>query len=246
MELKSRIFSLKLAFFGCFPTLSVLLVVLGVGRLRDFWAVSGASALFFVLGLLLGKIVQKHRSLSSSGAPVTFCLLAWAGALILSAEAGRSPLVLGLGVLVSLFAFDVAKYLLKRYNLLDRLNDHQTCVWLIFTISAAVPASIGLDQLNHLMSILPIIIYGVVFGWFGPEVIARVVPGMSRPAFLMLGFFFIILSLYGLLETFNPALKYLTPDWVIVVFLSYLACHTMLVSRCISEAVRTSQSDNSI
>lgn len=94
----------------------------------------------------------------------------------------------------------------------------------------------GLAQLNHLISILPITIYGVVFGWFGPEVIARTIPGKSLPALLVGGLFFFILLLYGILETFNPALKYVTPDWGIVVLVSYIACYTMLVSRCVLEA----------
>lgn len=94
----------------------------------------------------------------------------------------------------------------------------------------------SLAQLNHVMSILPIVIYGVVFGWFGPEVIARTIPGKSLPALLVGGLFFLILLLYGILETFNPALKYITPDWGIVAFVSYIACYTMLVSRCVLEA----------
>lgn len=226
---------LKLVFVSCFPALSTLFIVLRLYDMCGLWAAVAASVVFFILGLELGKIVQKHSSLRSSGAPFMFWVLAWMSSLILAHSAGIAPAVLALGGLLGPFSLRLFMFLLKKYNLVNRLESHQTYAWLIFTSSAAVPASMSLTQLNNVMSSLPIIIYVVVFGWFGPEVIARVVPGKSPPALIVGGFLFIIISFYAILGTLDPALKYVTPDWVVVVFFSYLACYTMLVSRCVLE-----------
>ena len=183
--------------------------------------------------------MQNHSSLKSSGAPFIFYLFAWLGSVCLAAWARKAPVVLALGGLLGPFLSRFVRSLLKKYDLPDRLERHHSCVWLVFVFSAAVPASMSLAQLNHVMSILPIIIYGGIFGWFGPEVLPRVFPGSSLPVLLPGSHLLITLSLYVLSETHNSALEYLIPDWVIVVFLSYLACYVMLVSRCALKSILT-------
>jgi len=198
----------KLVFLSGYPTLSTLFVVLGLGGLWGPWAIIVASSVFFFTGLLMGKLVQEYPSLNTSGAPYIFLSLAWLGSLFLAALAGGGEfLYAGFGFFLGMFLTKFVHVLLKKHNILDRLASHETYVWFMFILSAAVQTSLGLARLNHVMSLLPIIIYGTLYGLLGPEVIPRGAPGKRTPMLLVGAYFFFILLLYSFLETVNPALN---------------------------------------
>jgi hypothetical protein len=129
-------------------------------------------------------------------------------------------------------------FLLKKWNLLDRLENRGTHVRFVFTLSAAVPTSLGLARLNHVISLFPIIVYGVVFGLLGPEVIPRVAPGVLKPTLIVGASLILIPLLYVFLETISPALNQY-PDPMVAVLLSWIACYSMLVSRAMLELGKT-------
>jgi len=83
-----------------------------------------------------------------------------------------------------------------------------------------------------MIDLIPVVLYGMVFGWLGPEVIPRVIPGSLRAVVVATGYPFALVFLYWFLETINPSLSYPTLNAVNVILLSYIACYAMLVSRC--------------
>ena len=237
MRLSSSSLLLKLAFLGGYPILSILFAVLGLEGLWSPWAIIAASFVFFFVGLHLGNLVQRHPSFRSSTAPYVFLTFALLGILFLAAFAGgRQFLYAGLGFLIDMFLTWLVYVILEGRDLLESLKSHRTYIWFVFILSAALPTYLGLEQLNHGISLTFIIIYGAAFGLFGPEVIRRVARRRATPLLLTSGYFFLTLLLYNLLEIVNPNLKYLALEWLVVLSLSYLAGYTMLVSRCVLEA----------
>lgn len=225
-------------------------MVLGLGGVWGPWTIIAASGVICFVGAMTLRPILEHPSLASL-APYVFYIWAWISSLILAGAFNGGEafnVYVGLGMILNIVISYLVYTLLERRGVLDRLDDPDrreiwTLYWFTYVLSASVPTSLGLARLNNAISLFPIVVYGMVFGWFGPEVIPRVIPRDIRPFLLLGAYFFFILLLYGLLETVNPALKYLTPDWVVVVLLSYVSCHAMLVSRCSLEALKPPKTD---
>jgi len=233
----------KLIFFGGYPALSVLFLVLGLGDLWDLWAMIVAAGVILTVGSIALKPILENLSLIA--APIIFCLWAWLFSLVFytGVLAGGDLAYAGLGLILNGLVFYFVIVLLERHDLLNRLGDpkrrrFQALSWFLLVASASVPTSLGLTRLNHVINLLPVIVYAMVFGWFGPEVIPRVIPGTVKPWLLLIAHIVLIALVYWLLETVNPALKLLTSDLGDVGILSYVACLAMLVSRYTLEAVK--------
>lgn len=230
----------KLALLGGYAITSALLAVLGLEGLWNPWALIAASFVFFFVGLHLGNLVQRHPSFRSSTAAYVFLTFALLGILFLAAFAGgRQFLYAGLGFLIDMFLTWLIYAVLKGRDLLESLESQRAYIWFVFILSAALPTYLGLAKLNHGISPTFIIIYGTTFGLFGPEVIPRVAPRRATPLLLAGAYFFFTLFLYSSLEIMNPNLNYLALEWLVVLSLSYVACYTMLVSRCTLESILT-------
>jgi len=210
----------KLAFLAGYPALSILFVALGLGGLWGPWAVIAASGVFLSAGLLMCKPLL--RWLVSSKAPYMFFWFAWMASFLAAPLAGGVFWYAGLGCLLGLFSL----VLLRKWNVLHRLKNRSTHVWFVFILSAAVPTSLGLARLNHVISLFPIIAYGVFFGLLGPEVIPRVAPGVLKPTLIVGASLFLIPLLYLFLGTISPALHQY-PDPMVAVLLSWIACYSI-------------------
>jgi len=116
-------------------------------------------------------------------------------------------------------------------------------IWFICILSASVPTSLGLARINHVIDLVPTIIFGVALGWLGPEVIPRIIPGFLRSVFLIVAYPFVLAFLYMFLEAINPALSYPTLTLLDAVLLSYISCYAMLASRSAFENFRRLVSD---
>ncbi len=228
----------KIMFAGCFFILIAIFICFNLCILRELGIIIVASAVFFVLGLQLWNNIRKQFSLDFSTGPFIFFLFSWIGFLLLSTWVVKMPIILILGTFFDIFSLKITMTLLKKYNLSEKMENHNVFLWLIFTFSAVIPAHISLFQINHFISIIFIIIYVVIFGWFGPEMLSSILHGKYRPVLLAGAFYFFVLSFYAIMETINPTLKYITEDWVVVVFLSYIGCYVMFISRCISKILK--------
>lgn len=240
-ELERSSLPLKLTFFCGYPALSVLFVVLGLGDLWNLWAMIAAGGVFFLVGAITLRPILEY-STPNAFAPILFFIFAHIFTFYLYAGVLAGDFMYGgLGIILNiLFSYSVIAILKKR-DILEKLEARAprgvwVLYWFLLILSASVPTSLGLTRLHTMVNLLPVIVYGMVFGWFGPEVIPRVIPGSGRPLLLFFSHMFLLIFFYWLFEIVNPALKYLTLDLVDVWVLSYVACLAMLVSRCTLEA----------
>jgi len=239
-ELERSSLPVKLTFFCGYPALSVLFLGLGLGDLWNLWAMIIAGGVILTVGSITLRPIVENPSLIE--ASVIFYLWAWLFSLVLYTGVLAGDLAYaGLGLILNGLVFYLVVTLLDKRNLLSKLGDPrrsglQALNWFLLISSASVPTSLGLTRLHSMINLFPIIAFGMVFGWLGPEVIPRVISGRGKPFVLLGAHMFLLIFLYWISETVNPALKYLTLDLVDVWILSYVACLAMLVSRCTLEA----------
>lgn len=233
-----------LPFLG-YPAVSVLFVVLGLGRLWGPWGTIAASGVILSVGMLMWRLIEESRDpfLATSIAPYVFFFWAWFSSVFYAVVTG-SWLLAGLAIFLDIaLAIPVADLLKKRGFLdkLDRPSSHRLwlLVWFMFILSSAVPTSVGLARLNHVIDLLLVIFYGMAFGWFSPEVMPRLIPRDYGPLLVIFAHPFLLTFLYMLLETIDSSLTYPTLTLLDVVLLSYVACYAMFVSRSIMETFRT-------
>jgi len=196
--------------------------------------------------MLMWRLIEESREpfLATSIAPYVFFFWAWFGSLFYTAVTGGELLYVGLAIFLDIALANLVADLLKKRGFLDRLDcpsSHRLwlLLWLIFVLSSAVPTSVGLARLNHVIDLLLVIFYGMVFGWFSPEVMPRLIPRDYGPLLVMFAHLFLLIFLYMLLETVDPSLTYPTLNALDVLLLSYVACYAMFVSRSIMETFRT-------
>jgi len=241
----------RCVFFGLYPILSFFFSILDLGRFWGSWSVIGVSVLFFSIGMSMWKLTDEPDlpSFSSTSAHYILFFYAWFGfifyELILSGEWLYASLVILLDVAITyfvVFGFLDKRHLLKR---LDTPFNKKLWefLWFIFILSSAVPTTLGLTRLHSILSLLPIITYSIVFGWFGLETAPRIVPKTLGAHILAPAYFIFIVLLYGGIETANPALKYFTPDSGQVILLSLISVYVMFISRSMYKSFSQPLSD---
>jgi len=241
VKLERSSLPLKLTFFCGYPALSVLFVVLGLGDLWNPWSMIAAGGVFFLVGAITLRPILEYSTLNAL-APTLFFIFAHIFTFYLYAGVLAGDFIYGgLGIILNILFSYLVIALLKKRDIRKKLEARAprgvwVLYWFLLILSASVPTSLGLTRLHTMVNLSPIIIYGMVFGWFGPEVIPRVIPGSGRPLLLFFSHMFLSIFLYWLLKTINPALEYITLDLGDVWILSYVACYIMLVSRCTMEA----------
>jgi len=196
--------------------------------------------------MLMWRLIEESRDpfLATSIAPYVFFFWAWFSSVFYAAVTGGGLPYAALAIFLDIaLAIPVAD-LLKKRGFLDKLDcpsSHRLwlLVWFMFFLSSAVPTSVGLARLNHVIDLLLVIFYGMAFGWFSPEVMPRLIPRDYGPLLVIFAHPFLLTFLYMLLETIDPSLTYPTLTLLDVVLLSYVACYAMFVSRSIMETFRT-------
>ena len=135
-----------------------------------------------------------------------------------------------------------------RLKLLDRLvniEHKRTYVfyWFIYILSTSIPTSLGLARLKYLVNLIPIFLFVMIFGWFGPEVTYRIMGGVYgalKAIFLELAFFLMVVMLHSsIFGDIYPMMKHLIPDGFWVYSVVIIALPSMLISRIILEFLKT-------
>jgi len=230
---------MKLIFFAGYPTLCALFVLLGLG---NSWH---PLIVIFAAGMILPMIILLDRPIgfksSNSYAVHIFMICAFVFSLIMSDYPGTGAFIDGIAFLIFL-------YLLMRLKLLDRLvniEHKRTYVfyWFIYILSTSIPTSLGLARLKYLVNLIPIFLFVMIFGWFGPEVTYRIMGGVYgalKAIFLELAFFLMVVMLYSsIFGDIYPMMKPLIPDGFWVYSVVIIALPSMLISRIILEFLKT-------
>ena len=250
MKLSLSSFVVELAFLAGYPASSVILAILGLEGLWNPWIIVATSFVLFYTGLVLYNPTQKclpqDRSQSiiilflffSMFSSTTYATISGRGDWIYAALAWFLALVMGnlvVWVLEKLGVDEMLKELSSRRILFF--------IWFIYILSASVPTSLGLARINHVIDLVPTIVFAVTLGWVGPEVIPRIIPGFLRSLFLIVAHPFLLALLYMFLEAINPAFSYPTLTLLDALLLSYISCYAMLASRSAFENFKRLVSD---
>jgi len=244
MKLSS--FVVQLAFVAGYPASSIILAVLGLEGLWNPWIVVATSFVLFYTGLVLSNPI--HKCLPQDWSPPVIILFLFFSMFSSTTYAtisrgGEEWIYAFLAWILALVMGNFVVWVLKKLGVHQMVKEMSSrrilsFIWFIYTLSASVPTSLGLARINHVIDLVPTIIFGVALGWLGPEVIPRVIPGFLRSLFLIVAYPFLLTPLYMFLEAINPALSYPTLTLLDALLLSYISCHAMLASRSAFETCK--------
>jgi hypothetical protein len=224
-----------LALLGGYPALSVLLTLIGSMDLWMPWAmVVAASALLFAGLVMLKPMHEALKSSSSGGNGLVLLLFAYSFFLLYaSLSTGVEWAYAGLAMVLLAV---VPPYLYAKYmdEIIGKIQKNSArarlLIWFTVVLSTSVPTAFGLSKVSSVIDLIPVALYALIFGWFGLEVIPKIIPNTIRTLLLVLGYFLAIALLYGLIGTINPALASVLNGGN-VILLSLIAGYAMLVSR---------------